>query len=109
MALPSKSEIRALVKAGREAVEFAQKVRAEHRRRRAEDRAQELVYAIERLEAAMRQVRPLVHSSVRREVPRESELREVSDAIQRERRKLRKMLNTTNRREGILTLDAGWS
>ena len=109
MELQSKSQIRALLRQARATVMNAQSVRGEHRRRRRESRAEDLVGALAMLDLAMQQVRPLIHASTRREVPCELELREVSDAIQRERRKLRKMLDTTNRREGIFTIEGGWS
>lgn len=93
-----------------EVLELARRVRDEHRRRRRDDRLQELTEAVARINQTMRPVRTLVQAAGWRgpgKVPRVLELHQASDALQRERRKLRKMLKATP--PGVASLDGGWS
>lgn len=102
-------DIPAVIQRAESAVEVSRATRADQRRRRRPDRVDALVAALQALGAAMSEVRPLVHASARRPIPRELELRAVSESIQRERRKLRKMLNTTTNRSPVIGLEGGWS
>lgn len=102
-------DIPAVLARAESAVETSAATRADQRRRRRPDRVEALLGALEALDSAMSEVRPLVHASARRPIPRELELRTVSDSIQRERRKLRKMLTTTANRSPVIGLEGGWS
>lgn len=85
------AEIEPIIMEAQRAVEAAQKVRAQQRRRRRPDRFDAIEASIDKINESMRQVRPLVHAATFRAIPRETELRLASAALQAERRKLKKM------------------
>lgn len=104
----SMTAVRKALREAKGAITFARSVRARQRRHRRPNRAEELMQALQRIDSAMKLVRPLNHSSVRNYVPREDELREASASLQAERRKLRKMLRVTDV-PAIVSLEGGWS
>lgn len=95
-----------LVGEGHELVEEAQRLRAEHRHRNRPDRLEELAGAVARINDYQKRIRPLIAQATYQPVMYEEDLRELSDRLQRERRKLRKMLYKTN---GHAALEGSWS
>lgn len=86
------AEARPALSAAAEALAYARGRRDAHRRRRRPDRQDELEAALEMLRGASEKVKPFVFAAAWRPIPFESELRIASESLQRERRKVRKML-----------------
>jgi hypothetical protein len=82
------------------AVDKSQEIRAEQRRRKRMDREEELRRAVRLLEEAGAQVKFHTYRARTRYVEREDDLRRASDAIQRERRKVLKMIRLDKERWG---------
>jgi hypothetical protein len=100
-------DVEPILREAQATVEGARMTREEHRRRTRPDRLEELTAAIVSINRVMKPVRSLVQAAGWRgpgKVPYEFELRQVSEDLQRERRKLRKMLNATP--PGVVALDA---
>lgn len=100
------TETQQLVMEGAALLEGAKLAREEHRRRKRDDRMEELATTVQRINDYQHRIKPLIHQATYRPVPQEKELRELSDQLQRERRKLRKMLSRT---VGTAGLEGGWS
>lgn len=90
----------------RAAVAHAQETRDRQRRRRRPDRMQDLLEAMGDIRNAQDRLRRYIMAATYRAVPREPELRGLSDQLQRERRKLWKMMQRTT---SIGGLEGGWS
>lgn len=85
---PIRKRAAALVK---EAIEL----RARHRRHKLPDRYEELRAMVGRINAQQAELKPYVFASVYRPSSDGAVARELSEQLQRERRKLRKMLNAS--------------
>jgi len=90
MALPS---IKGLLASARDAENIALETRQLHRRRKLPSRQVDVCSAIARVNRTQARLRSVIHASNFREVPRADEVREFSNRLQRERRKLRKLVS----------------
>lgn len=86
-----------LVREAGSVLSHAQKTRAEHRRRDRLDRDDELASAILKINKVQQKLRSVIAQAIYQYVEHEDELRSLSDQLQRERRKLRKMLDRSRR------------
>lgn len=70
-------------------------LRARHRRHKLPDRYEEIRLMVARINAQQRELKPYIFASVYRPSEAGAAARKLSEQLQRERRKLRKMLNAS--------------
>jgi hypothetical protein len=92
-------DTRKLVRDAEAVLGRAHSLRSAHRRRKRPTRSGDLSWAVEQINIIMRPIKTVVLASAWHPVEDADRIRELSDQLQRERRKLRKMLAVTTQLE----------